>query len=283
MSVSVIIPAANESLEDILGTIISMRNGTRMPVQFVVVDDASDPPLVLPCGILHEGDVLVRNELRLGCTVSRRQAVDRCTGEFVCFPDAHMIWGPGNLDKLCQLATKHKCLAHCGTNRHTACNILMPRGVLESKWNGAPYRGQTGPVRTTCMMGASYTIERERLMAAGGWIGLPGFRGSQELVQALNLQRHGVPIYNHLDLAASQWHRFRQVPSCPMPVLGYWLNWALAHRMFWSDETWQARWKPALVKVGIGSDALDPAEKYDAWPGATADTDKEFLSTLGLT
>ena len=292
--VSAILPTVNESMADILGTIQTIREGTAGPVQFVVVDDCSSPRLELPPGTLQEGDVFLRNDDRLGCTTSRRRALAYATGKFVSLPDAHMGWGPGNLRKLCHLARKHAGLAYAGCNKHTACNLMLLDGVLEAKWNGSPYKGQEGPVRTTCMMGASYTIERARLLDAGGWVALPGFAGSQEMNQALNLQRQGIPIICALDLAASNWHQFRDAPCAPVPFAGYQLNLCLAHRTFWSDETWRERWKPALLARKFVShnkaktpwrmrpEVVDLAEEWAPWPGATPESDASFLAALQL-
>lgn len=291
-TISIIIPVADESMKELETTVRTLKRMTAGPLEWIFIDDASKVPLVPPT---CENAVLIRNEKRLGATQSRRLGVERATGKFVYLPDAHMRYDEaGSLRKLCAVAASKHCLAYCGTkgdkSRATACSIKWhpKHKLLECKWDGSAAPGKM-PARTTGMMGANYIIERQVLLDAGGWVGLPGERGSQELAQSINLQRHGVELWCVPELVNSTWHHYRtsKEAGAKMDAKNATLNRVLAHRWMFSGEVWGEFKKvlqSSICRTGAGAAMLAKAEKLDTpmFRDGFVDTDREFLGRIGL-
>ncbi len=94
-TVSVIIPSHNrpELLADAVSSVMAQRH----PVQILVVDDGSSPP-VAASGVLARGAVtILRNDTARGPSRARNRGLDAATGDFVAFLDDDDRWLPGKL------------------------------------------------------------------------------------------------------------------------------------------------------------------------------------------
>jgi glycosyltransferase involved in cell wall biosynthesis len=224
--ISVVIPVLNEDPAEVALTLKTIRDGTSPPLEIIVVDDHSTPPVA---------GATVRNAERLGATRSRKLGCELAKGKFVVILDAHMKVEPGNLRKLCGIAAATHGIAYCGCNSHLSCELKEIGGVLESKW----YRPPVGKalIQTTGLMGACYAIERATLERMGGFVGLPGPLGSQELSFAIQAAKCGVPIW--CDISIQNWHHFRTESSSPFPFNLFLLNIAATYRLLFGDETWK--------------------------------------------
>ena len=223
---SVVIPSLNESPQELSQTLQTVRDGTGEPLEIILVDDCSDPPV--------EG-ATVRNPQRLGATRSRKLGCELAKGKFVAILDAHMKIGVGNLRKLAALAESKHGIAYCGCNNHFACELKEIGGILESKWWRPPV-GKT-VVQTTGLMGACYVVERATLERMGGFVGLPGPLGSQELSFAIQATKCGVPLW--CDQSIQNWHHFREKPSAPVDFDLFLLNIAVTYRLLFHDDAWR--------------------------------------------
>ena len=242
---SIILPSCNEV--DLENTIKSLQESTKQQIEIIVVDD---------CSTLAIQGASIRNPQRLGATMSRQLGASKAQGEFLMFPDAHMRFPVGVLDRLLDIAAETKGFAYCKCNSSCGADLkLKPDGLLYAVWTRV-----TAPVRTTtAMMGANYVIHRDILDKMGGWVGLPGFLGSQELAMSIISERHGVP--KTVDSTVSVWHEFRQNKDLPFEsdIFGFKLNIACVFRLLFSDETWHQLWKPRVAAV-VGKQITEAAE-----------------------
>lgn len=243
---SVVIPVIDEDPADLATTLRTIHEGTDGPVELIIVDDMSKRPLEhykpeteAPGRAL----AVIRNERRLGATRSRKLGCERATGRYVAVLDAHMKIGDGNLRRLAALAEASGGIAYCGCNRHLACRIAMIDGLPVSKWHTVK-RG-AAPMRIDSMMGACYLMTRDVLMSMGGWIGLPGYLGWQELSMSILAWKCGVPIT--CDPGIENWHKFRTQPTAHVPQEGWLLNKVITLRWLFGDDAWNEVWKPRLL------------------------------------
>ncbi|MBA2336174.1 MAG: glycosyltransferase [Acidimicrobiia bacterium] len=93
--VSVVIPTHNRP--QLLATAVASVLSQDIPVEVIVVDDASQPPVAgLPI-MAHPHITLIRNEKTQGPTRARNQGLEAATGAFVAFLDDDDEWLPGKL------------------------------------------------------------------------------------------------------------------------------------------------------------------------------------------
>ncbi len=235
---SVVIPLVNEDPSDVAVTLQTIDQGTDGPVEIIIVDDAGTPALVAAdlAALAPSCTVaLVRNVKRLGATRSREAGAHLAQGQHVAILDGHMKIGAGNLRRLAALATKTHGIAYCGCNRHLACHIVAIDRLPVAKWRKVT-RGQRAPLRTDSMMGACYVLERSVLERLGGWIGLPGYLGWQELSMSVLTWLCEVPIT--CDPSIENWHKFRRAPSANVPWEGWLLNRTIMLRWLFADPVW---------------------------------------------
>ena len=232
--ISVVIPIIDEDPKEVATTLRTIKDGTKGDVEMILIDDSSKIPLDY---------ATFRTKGRMGATRARQLGCERATGEFVAVLDSHMKIGKGNLRELARVAEKTGGIAYCGCNSHIVCEMRNVGELPLAKWS-KPGRFQLQP--TTSMMGACYVMQRSVLEFMGGWVGLPGYLGWQELSQTINAWKHGIPITCHTGI--SNWHHFRLTASAPVPYDRYILNRAAMHRMLFGDECWNEVWKPRLLK-----------------------------------
>jgi len=241
---SVVIAACNED-EELAATVESIRAATEGPVEWRVIDDASSRP---------QPYATHRNARRIGSPRSRQLGCSQATGRWVFFVDGHMKIPKGLPRRLVALAEATGGWAYCGCNGHRAAELRMVGGLLYSKWHAptAP-----GVAQETGMMGAAYVIERARLNRMGGWIGLPGYLGSQELCMSMLAARHRVPIT--VDAGVETWHHFRNDAELPYPPAhDLWLlNMACAYRLLFGDAAW-AVWRRRLAVGWVAKEGEAP-------------------------
>lgn len=93
--VSVVIPTHNRP--QLLTTAVASVLAQDIPVEVIVVDDASQPSVAdLPI-MAHPRITLIRNEATQGPTRARNQGLEAATGAFVAFLDDDDEWLPGKL------------------------------------------------------------------------------------------------------------------------------------------------------------------------------------------
>ena len=97
--VTVVIPSYNRS-DLVLRALASVLRQTYRPIDVVVVDDASDPPLANPAATFAELDLqFVRRDVRGGPGAARNSAGAFVRGEFVSFLDSDDEWVPTKLER----------------------------------------------------------------------------------------------------------------------------------------------------------------------------------------
>lgn len=94
-TVSVIVPSRDR--HDLVRTAVQSVLDQGIPVDIIVIDDGSDPPLT-PTGPLGDEQVrIIRNEAALGPTKARNVGLRASTGDYVAFLDDDDTWLPGKL------------------------------------------------------------------------------------------------------------------------------------------------------------------------------------------
>jgi len=272
--ISFVISSYNEpDLENTLGSIVASTDG---PIEMMVVDDASRIFWRLP-----PPEAAIRNARRIGSPRCRQLGCVKARGDYVAITDAHMRFNPGQFRTLTAIAEATGGWAYAGCNSHKAAELrMMPDGLLYAKW----FKPE-GRVQTSAMMGACYVIRRDVLMRMGGWIGLPGYLGSQELAMSILAARHNVPIT--VDTSLESWHQFREdneLPYRPAPDL-FLLNMAATYRLLFDDPAW-AMWRKRLAQLMPESilrsaespELLDYGQKLRA---RFVVSDKEFMERFG--
>jgi glycosyltransferase involved in cell wall biosynthesis len=136
--VGVVIAAYNPVRDDLLRAVESVRNQTYTDWECIVVDDGSDPP------ILIDGVTVIRQENR-GVSAARNRAAAAVGGEYLAFLDQDDYWHPEKLDR--QVAfIEERDLAMCDTDfeiirdgkrlasgyadhKGDFCRLLSPGGI----------------------------------------------------------------------------------------------------------------------------------------------------------
>lgn len=264
-SIGVVMAAHNEHADDELpGTLRSIRECGDRIAQCVVVDDMSDPPL---------DGATVRNLVRMGCSRARHIGCAEIVQEITFVIDPHMTFEPGDFEQVACVARATRGLAYAGcrggtrekpSDSHGCAELVVDRnGLLDVQWRGQPGKG---PKRTTGFMGAFYAIPTAVLKSVGGWIGLPGYMGSDELAMSILLTKHEIPITCVGGVAP--WHKFRQCPGQNMnlPDIPYDLpgdmqviRLAATFRLLFEDAAW-TRWRVTLAAAGVPERILADAE-----------------------
>lgn len=108
MKLSIIIACVNEDAE-LNATIASIRETAGDRAEICVCDDSSAFPL--QCG----ADVLVRNDLRIGCGPSRHVGALHASGDMLLFIDPHMRFAPGWFEEAAKVLNPADNVLWCAT------------------------------------------------------------------------------------------------------------------------------------------------------------------------
>jgi glycosyltransferase involved in cell wall biosynthesis len=272
--ISVVIAARNEA--DLPNTIDSIRENTDGPLEFIVVDDASDSPVP---------GARVRHATPRGAGYSKNHGARLATGGYLFFPDAHMRFEKGTLRRLVETAREKNGIAYCGCNGHFACRLESDDyGLFEPKWYTP--EAKSGVIETTAIMGASTVISRANLERIGGWPAFPGRLGFEELALSIMARRCGLRFWSDMDISSR--HQFREEKDLPYrpSQTGWHLNRVCAFRTLFEDETYKALWRPRLIESGIpewiveSADAPEILEYGQQLRSRFVMSDSEFISFL---
>ena len=248
-----IVIASRDEGERLIRTVESVQ-ATLPGAEIVVVDDGSVVPVVPMSGV-----TLLRHETPQGCSLSRHAGLAASTGRVVFILDAHMLFRPGDLDRMARYAAEHAAIVYACPEGYFGATLKQWNGLIFCKWDGVP----GGYVQTTGMMGACYVAQRAVWDRLGGWLVLPRQYGLDEEAMSLLAAKHNIPI-----ICATMFHvehHFRSVGETPYPPdpNGYFVNLATLYRLLFEDAAYQA-FKPALRRFGCGDDAFAVAES-PAW------------------
>lgn len=104
-SVSAVIPSLNRPLAATRAIDSALRQ-TVPPLEVIVVDDGSVPPLAEHFADIQETVKIVRNETPTGPAAARNRGAREASGDFIAFLDDDDEWVPWKLEVV------HRCLAH---------------------------------------------------------------------------------------------------------------------------------------------------------------------------
>lgn len=98
INISVVIPAYNRS-ELLFRTLSSVSRQTFQPLEVLVIDDGSSPPLLPTENISLPRIKYFRNEKNLGVAASRNIGIAQALGEWIALLDSDDEWHPCKLEK----------------------------------------------------------------------------------------------------------------------------------------------------------------------------------------
>ena len=156
--VTVVIPSYNRG-DLLLRALASVERQTYRPLEVVVVDDASDPPLANPAASFAGLDVqFVRRDVRGGPGAARNTSAPFVRGEYVSFLDSDDEWVPTKIDRqvlrLLSLADRAQPrMLVCGFERSTGSQrwpVTPPDGRVYTQTS--LLAGSTVPLTASVMM-----------------------------------------------------------------------------------------------------------------------------------
>ena len=162
--VSVVVPSFNrhEATESALRSIAGQTRAVR---EVIVVDDGSNPPLVLErLTALAPGVRLLRNEKNAGAAAARQRGIDAATSSAVAFLDTDDLWHPRKLEDQLPLLGSGLVAVSCGWQERNAYSQSIRTRVPIS--SAEPTDFLAG-----CWFcpGSTVLIKRETLRAVGAF------------------------------------------------------------------------------------------------------------------
>lgn len=197
-TISVLITAHNEDLNEVNNTIASIR-ATAGDIEIVLVDDAS----VLPLDIKDKSVNLIRTDIRCGVGPARHCAALHATGEYLLITDAHCRFEKGWSDRAMKRIVGRPTTVHCGscvalevgqmdmakathTYHGATLNVFGPdknkpgaTQILEGNWL-SDREGDDYPI--ACIMGAVYLMPTDWFFHLNGLRMLKGWGGDEVLL-----------------------------------------------------------------------------------------------------
>ncbi len=261
MKIAAIFTSFNEDPQEVLATITSFQAsvlpGTDLDI--IVIDDGSDTPLDLDCGIR-----LIRHDTPWGIGQSRNHGWGVATkngADFVSMWDAHMRCAKGSLEHLAEQALSEPCLVSLASEDYRpdrgfyGCGTWMfwnRRDGLQIKWEmKEPKSGEWE--RTPCFLGACYGMSAETgkvLEAATGqlWEDTAGRWGVSEQALCVKAWLMDIPVYVSGSREFCSGHLYRS--SNPVPTAGadVWRNLYRAGKVLFSHDVFAARFLPHCLK-----------------------------------
>jgi GT2 family glycosyltransferase len=315
-SVTALIPSKNrpDRVQRLVDSI--RRQNFTEPVEIIVVDDGSVPPLAFA-----DTDIrLIRNETSQGACAARNRGFAAAAGEFIImFDDDTELNDPTTFSRAVAMARAHQDFGAIGF-RH-----LDPQGVPD------PYQPANSDkaCETSCFFGYGVLLRREAIRQTGGFVENFGY-GYEE--QDLSLQLHDagwrimyVPqlsLLHHHDPRGRNWVRIHRLIArnairsillrFPLAVIAPWaaarwmlfffasprqigrIDWAGGAEMLWDTLKYvpyaATHRQPVRIKtirryrqLRNAPEAIDTAVRHDptASPAALATTDNlEIECTL---
>lgn len=172
---SVVVPVYQPGpwLAEAIASIVGQR---WRPLEIVVVDDGSDPPLVVPEG----GDVplSVLRQPNAGVSAARNRGAAAARGDYLAFLDADDLWLPNAVARLFAGfdARPDSGVVHGLTQRFRAAGPGAPREAF-------------GPVHRGCNTG-TLLFRREVFAQVGGFD--PRFRFSEDFDLLMRIKQAGI-------------------------------------------------------------------------------------------
>ena len=180
MNVSIVIPTLNEG-PDLEATVALCLASKWRPTEIIVIDDCSKRPVSERLASF-DGVTVIRNDRRLGSSVSKHRGVAASTGDLVVVCDAHVRPAWDWLDRLVAAHKMHptSILAPISKGFDSDCQFVglgclftWSEGYYKATW--APFEIEDGPYVVPCVMGGVYAMPRALLEDVGGFA--PGLRG----------------------------------------------------------------------------------------------------------
>ena len=270
--ISVVIPARNEGRR-VLDTIRSMASSRASPsteVEFIVVDDASTEPFVVPGDLGHSGVsvTVVREETRLGVPKARNRGAAVARGDVLVMTDAHVRFGQG-WDLVAQVCRDAR-LVLAGTVadptsafRGYGCSLVVP--FMGTRWNKDILRPGDPVHIPSC---AATLLSRRCFEEIGGYDEGMLIYGGAEPEFGLRSWLTGVPVVAVPDLLV--WHRFKMQSEINEFLEG--LRPSMTHNclrfgvLYLPDRLlWQMFRYHAALNEAASREAVALLEQGDAW------------------
>lgn len=294
MPISVLVPARNEGgrVTDTIRALAAARADPSVAVEFVVVDDASEPPLALDQPDLPGVTVtVVRSESRLGVPRARNRAAAEASGDVLVITDAHVRFGDG-WDRVAQVCREGRLVLAATIADPTSrfrghgCSLVVP--FMGTRWNKHPH-APGDPVHIPSCAGT--ILSRAAFEAIGGYDDGMVLYGGAEPEFGLRAWLSGHAVVSVPDLLV--WHRFKTPDEINSFLDG--LRPALTHNnlrmgaLYLPEELmWQMFRYHANLHPEAFPEALRMLESSDVWQRreelrAGLPRDFEwFVSTFGL-
>jgi glycosyltransferase involved in cell wall biosynthesis len=219
MKLSVVIPVLNDPVE-IVSTIRSIKDTASSVFEVIVVDDASDQPVILPWNDVK----IVRNTQRMGVSWSRDLGASIATGDVMLITDSHMRFTPSWYPKITEYFKNRgmdtaycaSCLGLDANHMDLSCHLGAYHGatvsfysqehneIFEGKW--IPARSHFDDYPLGCFMGACYFVPLAWFRKVRG-LGMLKMWGSEEPYLSLKLWLAGCNIRYARDVQIG--HKFR--------------------------------------------------------------------------
>lgn len=271
MQISVLIPARNEGART-AGTIRALaaaRADAGQAVEFVVVDDASDPPLDLGDIDLPAVTVqLIRSECRLGVPGARNLAAAHAIGDVLVITDAHVRFGDGwdSVAGVCldsPLVLAATIADPTSQFRGHGCSLVVP--FMGTRWNKHRHVAGDAVHIPSC---AGTILAHTTFDAIGGYDDGMVFYGGAEPEFGLRAWLSGHAVLAVPDLLV--WHRFKSPEEIATFLDG--LRPALTHNSLRmgalhlpDDLLWQMFRYHAHLHPDAFPEALRMLERSDVW------------------
>jgi len=108
MKISVIIPVHQDNLDYFKETIESVINQTIKPIEIIIIDDGSEPPLGFLLSDTKKIPIkVIRNEKNMGISYSWNRGLKEAKGDVICLLGSDDLWMPEKLEKQKGMAKKY--------------------------------------------------------------------------------------------------------------------------------------------------------------------------------
>ena len=196
MKISVIMAACNQGtfLKETVESAIQGLDGCK-DYEIIIIDDQSDDGC---CDLVEQSDQVkvFRPAEKLGVSHARRLAGTMATGDVIMTTDSHCYYPRRCIWRMAHWAVRQRAIIlpqvkiERSGGAYTPVQggklTISPRGLRTDR----PSRARENP----SLYGSIYLMSRMVWDWIGGWIGLPGYWGGEEVINSVLAYRFGIPI-----------------------------------------------------------------------------------------